>query len=140
VFANAYMFIYSPRRGTPAARWEQVAPEIARERFQRLAQAQNTVSRAYHEGKVGSTVRALVQGPSKKDARKLAAKSLDNATVIAPMPPDYDASHYAREPWLDIQIEHGYIWGCTGTIVRRADRFTGAGVCVERPIIDLVSA
>jgi tRNA-2-methylthio-N6-dimethylallyladenosine synthase len=140
VFANAYMFIYSPRRGTPAARWEQVAGEIARERFQRLAQAQNIVSRAYHETKVGSTVRALVQGPSKKDARKLAAKSLDNATIIAPMPPDYDASQYAREPWLDIQIEHGYIWGCTGTIVRRADHFIETGVCVERPIIDLVSA
>jgi tRNA-2-methylthio-N6-dimethylallyladenosine synthase len=140
VFANAYMFIYSPRRGTPAARWEQVAAEAARERFQRLAQAQNIVSRAHHEAKVGSTVRALVQGPSKKDARKLAAKSLDNATIIAPIPPDYDPSQYAREPWLDIQIEHGYIWGCTGTIVRRADRFIEAGVCVERPIIDLVSA
>jgi tRNA-2-methylthio-N6-dimethylallyladenosine synthase len=138
LFANAYMFIYSPRRGTPAARWEQVAPEAASERFKRLAEAQNAASRAYHERKIGSTVRALVQGPSKKDAAKLAAKTPDNATVIAPMPPGYDEALYASEPWIDVEIHEGFIWGCTGTIVRRAERFGDAGVPVERPTISLV--
>lgn len=138
LFANAYMFIYSPRRGTPAARWEQVAPEAASERFKRLAEAQNAASRAYHERKIGSTVRALVQGPSKKDAGKLAAKTPDNATVIAPMPPGYDEALYASEPWIDVEIHEGFIWGCTGTIVRRAERYGDAGVPVERPTISLV--
>ena len=49
VFANAFTFIYSIRRGTPAAHWPQVPREIALERFQRLLQAQNDVTRAYHE-------------------------------------------------------------------------------------------
>jgi tRNA-2-methylthio-N6-dimethylallyladenosine synthase len=138
LFANAYMFIYSPRRGTPAARWEQVAPQAASERFKRLAEAQNAASRAYHERKIGSTVRALVQGPSKKDAGKLAAKTPDNATVIAPMPPGYDEALYASEPWIDVEIHEGFIWGCTGTIVRRAERYGDAGVPVERPTISLV--
>ena len=138
LFANAYMFIYSPRRGTPAARWEQVAPEAASARFKRLAEAQNAASRAYHERKIGSTVRALVQGPSKKDAAKLAAKTPDNATIIAPMPPGYDEALYASEPWIDVEIHEGFIWGCTGTIVRRAERFGDAGVPVERPTISLV--
>jgi len=138
VFANAYMFIYSPRRGTPAARWEQVAPEVASERFTRLADAQNAASRAYHERQIGTTVRALVQGPSKKDAGKLAAKALDNATIIAPMPPDYNEAQYAREPWLDIEIHEGFTWGCTGTIARRAQRFTDTGVSVEPATISLI--
>jgi tRNA-2-methylthio-N6-dimethylallyladenosine synthase len=139
IFANAYMFIYSPRRGTPAARWEQVAPEVTSERFKRLADAQNAASRAYHERKIGTTVRALVQGVSKKDASKLAAKTPDNATIIAPMPPAYDQSVYAREPWLDVEIHEGFIWGCTGTIVGRAERFNDAGIAVERPTISLIA-
>jgi tRNA-2-methylthio-N6-dimethylallyladenosine synthase len=117
-----------------------VAPQVASERFNRLAQAQNAASRAYHERKIGGTVRALIQGPSKKDPRKLAAKTPDNATIIAPMPPDYEAELYAREPWLDIELHEGFIWGCTGTIVRRSARFEAAGLPVERAAIDLISA
>ena len=133
------MFIYSKRRGTPAERWEQVEPAAASERFKRLADAQNLASRAYHERKIGSTARALIQGPSKKDATKLAAKTTDNATVIAPMPPDYDEAVYAREPWIDVEIHEGFIWGCTGTIVGRSPRYDGAAVPVARPAIDLLT-
>ncbi len=138
VFANAYMFIYSKRRGTPAARWEQVDPAVASERFKRLADAQNSASRAYHERKIGTTVRALIQGPSKKDAGKLAAKTTDNATIIAPMPPDYDESLYAREPWIEVDIHENFIWGCTGTIAGRAERFDGVTTAVQRPVINLL--
>lgn len=138
LFANAYMFIYSQRRGTPAARWEQVDPAAASERFKRVADAQNLASRAYHERKIGTTVRALIQGPSKKDASKLAAKTTDNATVIAPMPPDYDEALYAREPWLEIEIHEGFIWGCTGTITGRSPRCDAPAIPVTRPPIDLL--
>ncbi|MGZ3505366.1 MAG: tRNA (N6-isopentenyl adenosine(37)-C2)-methylthiotransferase MiaB [Vulcanimicrobiaceae bacterium] len=139
VFANAFMFIYSQRRGTPAARWEQVPDDASHARFNRLAQAQNAASRAYHDRKIGSTVRCLVQGPSKKDRTKLAAKALDNVTVIAPMPPDYEDALYAREPWIDIEIHAAHVWGCTGTIVSRAERYADAGSAVEKPIVDLLA-
>ena len=79
------MFVYSIRRGTPAARWEQVPKDVAAERFARLVAAQNASTRAYHDRKIGTTVRALVVGPSKKDATKLAAKTLDNVTVTPPV-------------------------------------------------------
>src|SRR5581483_1303845 len=77
VFANAYMFIYSIRRGTPAALWEQVPFDIAHARFARLFETQNLAVRAYHDAKIGTTVRTLIQGPSKKDPSKLASKTLD---------------------------------------------------------------
>lgn len=137
VFANAYMFIYSIRRGTPAARWEQVPADVSSERFKRLADAQNAATRAYHDRKIGSVVRALIQGPSKKDATRLAAKTLDNVTVIAPMPADYDEALYAREPWLDVSIEAAQVWGCKGTIVARSERHADAGCAVVQPPIDL---
>jgi tRNA-2-methylthio-N6-dimethylallyladenosine synthase len=138
-FANAFTFIYSIRRGTPAARWEQVPGDVSSARFKRLIDAQNAATRAYHDRKIGTTVRALIQGPSKKDPAKLAAKSLDNVTIIAPMPPDYDEGTYASEPWLDIDVETAHVWGCTGTLLRRAQRYGDAGIAVARPVIDLIA-
>ncbi len=140
MFANAYMFIYSKRRGTPAAHWEQVEPAVASERHARLAEAQNAVARAFHDKKVGTVVRALVQGVSKKDRSKLAAKTLDNVTVIAAQPPDYDERLYASEPWLDIRIDSAHKWGCGGTIVRRATRLADRGSAVKNSLIDLLTA
>jgi tRNA-2-methylthio-N6-dimethylallyladenosine synthase len=138
VFANAFTFVYSIRRGTPAARWEQVPHDIAMARFNRLVAAQNACTQAYHDRKVGTTVRALICGESKKDAAKLAAKTPDNVTLIAPKPDGYDQALYAREPWLDVEIQSAHLWGCTGTIVARAARFAGAGTPVARPVLSLL--
>lgn len=69
VFANAFSFIYSIRRGTPAAHWPQVSREVALARFQRLIEAQNDATRAYHERYVGERLRVLIAGDSKKDPR-----------------------------------------------------------------------
>jgi tRNA-2-methylthio-N6-dimethylallyladenosine synthase len=145
VFANAFTFIYSVRRGTPAARWEQVPREVALARFSRLLDAQNGVTRAYHDRMVGRVVRALIAGDSKKDATRLAAKTGHNVTVVAPKPPGYPtqldggAHAYAQTPWLDVAIEIAHVWGCTGTVVARAARFSEAGVPVPRPIVDLTA-
>ena len=144
IFANAFAFIYSIRRGTPAARWEQVPHDVAHARFVRLMDEQNRVTRAYHERKTGRVVRALIVGDSKRDDTRLAARTLDNVTVIAPKPPDYSppacaAPHpYAQTPWLDVAIESAHVWGCSGTIVARAQRFAQVGRPVPRPIISLV--
>jgi tRNA-2-methylthio-N6-dimethylallyladenosine synthase len=138
VFANAFTFIYSIRRGTPAARWEQVPHDVASARFARLVDAQNASTRAYHDRKLGTTVRALICGPSKKDAGRLAAKTLDNVTVIAPKPDDYDEALYGREPWIDVEVETAHVWGCMGAIVRRAQRFSDAGCPAKRPVLSLL--
>jgi tRNA-2-methylthio-N6-dimethylallyladenosine synthase len=136
VFANAFTFIYSIRRGTPAAHWPQVPREVALERFQRLLQAQNDVTRAYHERYVGRTVRALIAGDSKKDTRKLAAKAPDNVTIIAPKPADYP---YEGTPWLDVAVESAHVWGCAGRVVGRADGLRDPALPVMQPLLDLVA-
>jgi tRNA-2-methylthio-N6-dimethylallyladenosine synthase len=141
VFTNAFTFVYSMRRGTPAARWAQVPKEVAAARFARLLEEQNRITRAYHDRKVGSVVRALIVGDSKKDPNKLSAKTLDNVTVVAHKPPGYDdagAQRYAETPWLDVAVETGHVWGCTGTIVARAARFSESGMGVARPVLNLI--
>src|SRR5579884_2366957 len=70
MFAQAYMFVYSPRRGTPAAVWHEknaVPADVAADRFRRLVAVQDAAVTAYHRRKVGTTVRALVHGISRKD-------------------------------------------------------------------------
>lgn len=138
LFAQAFMFIYSPRAGTPAAKWEQVAQDVKSERFQRLKIAQDRATRAFHDRKIGSTVRALITGPSKKDHGQLSAKTTDNVTVIAPMPADYDRELYAREPWLDYTIGRAHVWGCSGRIVRRAAAYEDFGRTLAPPILSLL--
>jgi len=137
VFANAFTFIYSTRRGTPAARWEQLPKDVVASRFERLVDIQNRITRAYHERKVGTTVRALIAGDSKKDASKLTAKTPDNVTVVAPKPHRYGAAR----PWLDVAIESGHVWGCSGTVVgqvpRYADPAPAPGAVVDLIALDL---
>jgi tRNA-2-methylthio-N6-dimethylallyladenosine synthase len=137
-FAQAFMFVYSPRRGTPAALWEQIAPEIGTDRLKRLASVVDAGVRAWHERKRGAIVRALVQGPSRKDRTKLAAKTGDNVTVIAPAG-DLDESVLRQSPWLDIRIDDAFTWGVSGEILGVASRFDAVAAPVARATIDLLA-
>jgi len=139
-FAQAFMFVYSPRRGTPAAHWEQIAPEIGNERLRRLAAVVDRNVRAWHERKRGSVVRALVQGPSRKDRTKIAAKTIDNVTIIAPLGSLAEA-HLQAKPWIDVRVDEAFTWGCAGEILGVAERYAAAREPVDaRPTIDLVAA
>ncbi len=138
-FAQAFMFVYSPRRGTPAAHWEQIPAEIGNARLRRLAETVDRGVRAWHERKRGTVVRALVQGPSRKDRSKLAAKTIDNVTIVAPMG-DLDVAGLLARPWLDVLVETPFTWGCTGEIVATAARYDAPGIAVaRRATIDLVA-
>ncbi len=136
MFAQAYMFVYSPRRGTPAAHWEPVPPEVQRERFARLVAVQDAHVRAYHDRKIGTTVRALVHGVSRKDPTQLAAKTIDNVTVHFPM---IEAEANLAAPWVDVRIERAAVWGVAGTAVGRAARFDGIAMPLAAPLVDLLA-
>jgi tRNA-2-methylthio-N6-dimethylallyladenosine synthase len=139
IFAQAYMFVYSPRRGTPAAVWHAAAPvpaEVAQARFVRLKEVQDAAVRAYHERKVGSTVRALIHGVSRKDAAKLSAKTVDNVTVNFPLVETVpDLAH----PWADVTVDGASVWGVRGTCTGRAATFDGSARPVAPPLIDLLA-
>jgi len=51
-----------------------VPHDIAQARFVRLKEVQDAAVRAYHDRKLGTTVRALIHGVSRKDPAKLSAK------------------------------------------------------------------
>jgi tRNA-2-methylthio-N6-dimethylallyladenosine synthase len=140
IFAQAYMFIYSPRRGTPAAVWHEkdAAPhDVAQDRFKRLVTVQDAAVRAYHDRKLGTTVRALIHGISRKDKTKLSAKTIDNVTVNFPM---VETEPDPSRPWVDVRVESASVWGVRGTCIGRAASYEGVAEPVEMPVIDLIGA
>jgi len=84
-FDNAYMFVYSPRPGTPAAGMDdQVDPQVAQERFARLVDLQQRISLEKNEALLGSVVEVLTEGPSKKDPAVATARTRTNKVVHFP--------------------------------------------------------
>jgi tRNA-2-methylthio-N6-dimethylallyladenosine synthase len=81
-FDQSFSFIYSPRPGTPAA---QLADNIpATEKSRRLAHLQavvNANARRIGQAMVGTVQNVLVDRPSKKDPRQLAARTENNRVV-----------------------------------------------------------
>ena len=64
-FDMLYSFIYSPRKGTPAAEMEQVPKDVTAERFERLLALQKDIGKEKNDALVGKTVRVLCDGVSK---------------------------------------------------------------------------
>ncbi len=70
-----FSFIYSPRKGTPAATMEgQIPREVSSRRFEQLLTLQHDISRARNQRFVGRTVRALCEEVSKTDPDKMTAR------------------------------------------------------------------
>jgi tRNA-2-methylthio-N6-dimethylallyladenosine synthase len=81
-FDGSYSFLYSPRPGTPAAELEDAVPAAEKnERLLRLQSLLEEQAGACSAAMVGTEQRALVEGPSKRDPKELAARTANNRTV-----------------------------------------------------------
>lgn len=78
----AFTFIYSPRKGTPAAKMvDDVDDATKHERFTRLIKAVEKGVVAHAEAMIGHTYSVLVDGPSKKDPNVLSGYA-ENGKLI----------------------------------------------------------
>ena len=77
-----FSFIYSPRKGTPAAEMEQVPEKVKGERFARLLEVQNQISLEKNLPFVGKTVSVLCDGVSKNNADLLCGRTEGNKIVF----------------------------------------------------------
>lgn len=61
-FSVAFLFAYSPRKGTPAMRWKDDVPEeIKQERLQRLTDLQHQIGNEERVAMLGQTLEVLVE-------------------------------------------------------------------------------
>ena len=76
------MFIYSPRKGTPAAKLEQDIPsEVISQRFKKLVELQTEIATELAKKFEGKTVEVLVDGPSKNNPEMLSGRTRSNRLV-----------------------------------------------------------
>ncbi|MEW6723620.1 MAG: tRNA (N6-isopentenyl adenosine(37)-C2)-methylthiotransferase MiaB [Bacillota bacterium] len=89
----AFTFMYSPRGGTPAAaRPDQIAAEVKKERLARLMRRQNEISREINKHLVGTRAEVLVEGESATDPAMYTGRTRTNKPVLFPACPDLSGS------------------------------------------------
>lgn len=78
-FDMLYSFIYSPRKGTPAAEMEDQIPKtVQSERFSRLLKLQETIGMEKNAACVGQTMRVLCDGVSKSNPNLYSGRTEGN--------------------------------------------------------------
>ena len=111
-YDNSFSFIFSPRPGTPAANLEDDTPhEVKLARLQRLQKVINDNTKRYSEAMVGSTVRILVEGPSKKDPQEMQGRSENNRVVNFDGGPNGAA---LVGQFIDVKITTSYAYSLRG--------------------------
>ncbi|HEX4734992.1 MAG TPA: tRNA (N6-isopentenyl adenosine(37)-C2)-methylthiotransferase MiaB [Thermoleophilaceae bacterium] len=81
-YDSAFTFIFSPRRGTEAAQFEDQIPHaVKRERMERLVEAVQRIAHDRAQRFVGRELDVLVEGPSRTDPDKLRGRTRHNKTV-----------------------------------------------------------
>ncbi len=82
-FDNVYIFKYSPREGTPAARWADDVPDDEKMRRNHvLLRDQDRLGLALNQALVGTTVAVLAEGPSLRNTARWAGRTTTNKIVI----------------------------------------------------------
>lgn len=115
-YAQAFTFIYSKREGTPAAKIDDpTSREVILDRFNRLVKVIETTALDYNQGSLHTTVPALIEGASKKDAQKLQGKSPWNQTVLCPLPPGGRIEDYVGKI-VDVEVDTARTWYLSGSL------------------------
>ncbi len=85
-FDYAYMFYYSERPGTLAARHypDDVPLDVKTRRLNEIITLQSELSLKSNQNDIGKTFRVLVEGPSKKNPEELCGRSGSNKMCVFP--------------------------------------------------------
>jgi tRNA-2-methylthio-N6-dimethylallyladenosine synthase len=108
-FDSAFTFLYSPRRGTPAAEMpEQVPAAVKKERFARLLEVQNRRGLERNRALVGCVAEVLTEGPSKTDPGVLTGRTRTNKTV------NFTGRDTAAGELVPVEITAAQTWSLLG--------------------------
>ena len=99
-FDYAYMFYYSERPGTLAARHypDDVPPDVKTRRLNEIIALQNELSLKSNRNDIGKVFRVLVEGPSKKNPEELCGRSGSNKMCVFP-----GGGHKAGD-YVDVEV------------------------------------
>jgi len=99
-FDNGYLFKYSPRKDTPAAALPgQVPQAVKEERNARLLALVNEISARRYGERVGESMEVLVEGPSRRNARRQTGRTRCNRIVV------FEGGEERRGELVEMRIE-----------------------------------
>jgi tRNA-2-methylthio-N6-dimethylallyladenosine synthase len=114
-FDNAFVFRYSPRRDTPAAKMsDQIDEDLKEKRNQDLLEVVNKSNRWLLERLVGSQVEVLCEGPSKTNRARLMGRTRTNKIVV------FEGDNELIGELVNIQIERANGFSLYGTLIKVA--------------------
>ena len=105
-FDSAFMFKYSERPGTYAAKYlkDDVPEEVKSERLERMIKLQNHLSLEGNKQDIGKIFEVLVEGTSKKSEEELVGRTPQNKVVVFP------SKGYKKGDFVQVKINR-----CTQT-------------------------
>jgi tRNA-2-methylthio-N6-dimethylallyladenosine synthase len=97
----AYMFKYSERPGTKAARKlkDDVPEDIKSARLSEMIRQQNKLSAECKKNDVGKVFEVLIEGTSKRSKEQLSGRTSQNKVVVFP------AGNYTKGEYVNVMIE-----------------------------------
>ncbi len=97
-YSMSYMFYYSERPGTLAARkYEDDIPlEVKKRRLNEIIQLQQTLSTTHNNRDLGKIFKVLIEGDSKKSPDDFKGRNSQNKMIIFPKIPGYQAGDYVK--------------------------------------------
>ena len=103
-YDHAFMFMYSERPGTYAARkyTDDVPEDVKKRRLSEIIALQNEISLESNQAEIGRDHTVLVEGPSKRSDEQLCGRTDTNKMVV------FDREDYAKGQYVDVRVV-----GCT---------------------------
>lgn len=112
VYDYAYMFFYSERPGTLAAKKypDDISEEVKKRRLEEIIALQNEHSTLRNERMVGKTQRVLIEGFSRRSDNFLQGRNTDNKVVVFPK------ENFRKGQYVNVLIERS----TRGTLIGKA--------------------
>ena len=109
-FDMIYSFIYSPRKGTPAAEMKQIPREVQNERFDRLLAVQNEIALASNKPLEDKVLRVLCDGRSKNKEEAITGRT-DGGKIVF-----FDGDDSLEGKFVNVKIERAETFALYGKI------------------------
>ncbi len=100
-YSMSYMFYYSERPGTLAARKypDDIPMEVKKRRLNEIIRLQNHVSLKHNKADIGKTFKVLIEGDSKKSEQEFKGRNSQNKMIVFPKAKGYQPGDYV---WVKV--------------------------------------
>lgn len=100
-YSMSYMFFYSERPGTLAARKyeDDIPEEVKKRRLNEIIRLQNQISFAHNQKDIGKTFKVLIEGDSKKSPTDFKGRNSQNKMIVFQKREDLKAGDYC---WVKV--------------------------------------